>query len=724
MAIRTVGPNSTYPSIAAAMADSGPGDTIQLEAGYSNETATILHSGMIVTGEASSTGIVLNLGTGIATVTLEGTAPINVNDASDGNGIVGNDGDNLVTVTAGADSASGGGGEDRLFVDYRLATGAVTGTLANVAEAGGGGRLVTINGGFEHLTIWTGSGADTITTGAGDDDIRTGEGAGTVTAGEGFNTIIGGSGADTITAGSGGNYVNAGDGANTITTGDGEDEILTGTGADTIVSGGADDRITVTGGADSADAGAGSDLLIIDYSAAVTAVTGGVTSGNLAAGYSGHIADLAGATLDFVGVETMYVTTGSGNDTVTTGGGNDRLVGGDGSDRFFLHLGGDDFASGGTGNDIFLLGAAMTSADRIEGGDGTDTLVLQGDYAEGLVLSANVIEIENVSFLAGSNTALGEPGGNRFDYALTTDDSNFAAGVQARINGSALLAGEDLTFDGSAETDARFVVYGGRGMDDLTGGAGNDIFFFAEGGRFAEGDTVDGGGGYDGLFLRGNYTIDFTQEGYAGALASVENLTVTGAGDERYARGGGTEFDYSITWDGDLLAGGLIMTVNGSTLGAEESLAFNGSEETDGSFRLFGGFGNDVLTGGSGADTILGGARGDTLTGGAGNDVFRYDKVEESNSTERDGIQDFNAGDVIDLSRIDANTLVAGNQAFSFIGGAAFSGTAGELRFENISLGGPVWMVQGDTNGDGVSDYEVVLVINPPDPITSSDFIL
>jgi Ca2+-binding RTX toxin-like protein len=320
MAIRTVGPNSTYPSIAAAMADSGPGDTIQLEPGYSNETATVLHSGMTITGEASSTGIVLNLGMGIATVTLAGTAPINLVDASDGNGIVANDGDNLVTVTAGADAVSGGLGDDRLFVDYRLATGAITGdSTSNVAEAGGGARLVTINGGFEHFTIWTGSGADTITTAGGDDDIRTGEGAGTITAGEGYNTIVTGDGADTITAGNGGNLVYAGNGTNTITTGTGEDLIYTGTGADTIVSGGGDDRITVIGGADTADAGAGTDLLIIDYSAAVTDVTGGVTGGDLAAGYTGHVADLTAATLDFVGVERMRVTTGSGNDVITTG---------------------------------------------------------------------------------------------------------------------------------------------------------------------------------------------------------------------------------------------------------------------------------------------------------------------------------------------------------------------------------------------------------------------
>jgi hypothetical protein len=71
--------------------------------------------------------------------------------------------------------------------------------------------------------------------------------------------------------------------------------------------------------------------------------------------------------------------------------------------------------------------------------------------------------------------------------------------------------------------------------------------------------------------------------------------------------------------------------------------------------------------------------------------------VEESNSVERDGIQDFSAGDLIDLSRIDANTLLDGDQAFEFIGNAAFSKTAGELRFENISIGGPVWLVQGDS---------------------------
>jgi hypothetical protein len=76
----------------------------------------------------------------------------------------------------------------------------------------------------------------------------------------------------------------------------------------------------------------------------------------------------------------------------------------------------------------------------VNGGRGVDTLVLQGPYGS-LALTANVTQIENISILGGGNTGFGEPGTNRHDYVLTTHDANFAAGVQARINASALLAG-------------------------------------------------------------------------------------------------------------------------------------------------------------------------------------------------------------------------------------------------------------------------------------------
>jgi Ca2+-binding RTX toxin-like protein len=409
------------------------------------------------------------------------------------------------------------------------------------------------------------------------------------------------------------------------------------------------------------------------------------------------------------------------NDVISGTSGNDVRDSGAGNDTFLLGDGGNDSAAGGTGADVFYFGGTYDDLDTVNGEDGSDILALQGNYA---VTLGTLTGIESVSLLSGANTRFGDTANNFYDYDLTTVNANVAAGTILKVNGANLRVGEDFTFDGSAETDGKFVIYGGNGTDDLTGGDGTDVFFFADAGRFAAGDVVDGGGGYDSLFLRGNYTIDFTQAGFAGALTDMESLTVSSASDTRYARGGGSEFDYSITWDGDLLDAGRTMTINGGLLQSEESLAFNGSDESDGIFRLFGGGGNDVLTGGAGADLIFGGRRGDTLTGGAGNDVFRYDSVADSNSTERDGIQDFNSGDKIDLARIDANTLLAGDQAFSFIGNAAFGNQAGELRYENISLGGPIWLIQGDTDGNGVSDFEIVLVINPPDPITASDFFL
>ncbi len=368
MAIHTVGPNSDFPTIAAAMAAAGPGDTIQLEAGYSHETATVLYSGMIISGGPASEDIVLNLGIGITTVTLTGTAPFELHDAADDNGIVGNAGDNVITVTDGVDAVNGGAGEDRLVVDYTLATGAVTGdSTSNFSEAGSGGRTVTVtNGTIEHFTILTGSGADTITTGAGDDIIRTGLGASTVTAGQGHNIIFGGANADTITALDGGNIVRAGNGTNTVTTGAGADIVSTGIGADTIVTGGSHDLITVRGGADTVNAGAGRDRLVVDYSAMTTDVSGGITGGVWATGYVGHIADGLVSVVDFRRTESFTISTGSGNDTLTTGNGSDVLrgnlgfdtfVGGAGRDHLFGG-GGQDILQGGLGIDVLIGGAA------------------------------------------------------------------------------------------------------------------------------------------------------------------------------------------------------------------------------------------------------------------------------------------------------------------------------------------------------------------------------
>ena len=78
------------------------------------------------------------------------------------------------------------------------------------------------------------------------------------------------------------------------------------------------------------------------------------------------------------------------------------------------------------------------------------------------------------------------------------------------------------------------------------------------------------------------------------------------------------------------------------------------------------------------------------------------------------------AKDKLDLSTIDAKSGTATNDAFSYIGSAAFSGTAGQLRAEHV---GGNTVVQGDVNGDGVADFEIAL-IGFTGTISASDFIL
>ena len=110
------------------------------------------------------------------------------------------------------------------------------------------------------------------------------------------------------------------------------------------------------------------------------------------------------------------------------------------------------------------------------------------------------------------------------------------------------------------------------------------------------------------------------------------------------------------------------------------------------------------------------------MTGGGGADVFRYDSTAESNSGSMDHILDFAAGtDKIDLTRIDANSLAAGDQAFSWIGSSAFSGVAGQLRAYQQS---GTWFVEGDTNGDGVADLVIALTLQGPTPLAAGDFLL
>ena len=267
------------------------------------------------------------------------------------------------------------------------------------------------------------------------------------------------------------------------------------------------------------------------------------------------------------------------------------------------------------------------------------------------------------------------------------------------------------------------------GNDTVSGGDGNDYIYF--GGAFDGADAVDGGAGTDTLALLGNYELTLDGD----SLVGVERLALI-SGD---AIGAG-HVHYSIATIDENVGPGQTLEVLGGGLQSDENVVFNGSAETDGSFYIAGGAANDLLAAGqqndslvgnarddtlyglAGNDWLLGGAGADTLRGGTGKDLFVYQSVTESTASSTDHIVDFeDTTDHIDLSAIDANTAVDGNQAFSFIGEAEFSNSAGELR---TYQSGADWFVEGDVDGDGNADLVVQVTVFNGHVMAASDFVL
>lgn len=123
----------------------------------------------------------------------------------------------------------------------------------------------------------------------------------------------------------------------------------------------------------------------------------------------------------------------------------------------------------------------------------------------------------------------------------------------------------------------------------------------------------------------------------------------------------------------------------------------------------------DVIQGLGGADVIRAGNGADFISGGGGADLFRFDRTSEANG---DRILDFQTGDRIDLSRIDARADRLFHQDFDFIGEAAFS-QSGQVR---SWLEGNVTWVAGNTDAD--SDPEFLIRIDGRHHLTFDDFLL
>ncbi|MFI3120495.1 MAG: hypothetical protein QX203_11025 [Methylococcaceae bacterium] len=210
---------------------------------------------------------------------------------------------------------------------------------------------------------------------------------------------------------------------------------------------------------------------------------------------------------------------------------------------------------------------------------------------------------------------------------------------------------------------------------------------------------------------RPSVQIDWTfSDGNTGAQGTGDALTTTGASIidiipsyDRHEIIGTTKNDHLFVLSND----------------AGKFYGFAGND------NLQGGGGNDTLDGGKGKDTLEGRLGADSMLGGLGADAFRFNKAAETGITEstRDTIVDFSHDqrDKINLSPIDANTALKGNNAFAApVVGGAFSGVfanPGELYFDQSTN-----ILYGNNDADSAADFSIKVM--GVSSLAAADFVL
>ena len=493
-----------------------------------------------------------------------------------------------------------------------------------------GGQNLTVNG-FETLNVNGGATA-----------VATAQTIGTVTmAPDGTNnaSVINVSGNNAVTIGA---VTQTGTGLLTIngstvtaqtagtTTLDITAPVVT-TGGASIVGSAGDDTITGdTNNVNTIDGGAGDDTLTGGSAAdSITATAGD----NAIDGNDGNDTITTGAGADTItgGTGNETVTTGAGADVITTDAGNDSVNAGDGNDRITAagNLTTADTLDGGADTDTLVLGAVVTAGSAVNlssfetieytaaaaqdmflfGSDNTiNTLVLAGDAN---FTFTNVADTTNSIVIAATMTAANVTSSRLVDGTANGTTISIQTGTDAAQDlGVVTISNEEtVTLNTTMDTAGRvFDISGTLDAADMTsltitGNSNVDINAVANAAGLATLNSAD---------LSGTLVV-----GSLAAVSTVAMTVTTGAGASTVTSGSGddtlTAGDGAVVFSGDAGAD----TVTGGA----------------GADSLSGAAGNDVLSGGAAADSLVGGAGDDTVTGGAAVDHFQLTASTDGTDT-------------------------------------------------------------------------------------------
>lgn len=472
--------------------------------------------------------------------------------------------------------------------------------------------------------------------------------------------------------------------------------------------------------------------------------------------------DLADIINGFAGDDELLGN--AGDDVLDGGDGDDLLIGGTGRDRYIGGAGNDvlieaysgsptlesDEYFGGDGDDYLY---DFGGSDLLDGGAGNDTISIYSDAGKNRILGGDGDDIigihdADLGYGLGVDTATGGAGRDTFHVSAYGVDRGVKRGVDIITDFQTGPGGDKINLD-----DVLYYVWGRKENPFLTGHirlkqSGADTLFQVDYDGFASAHKT-----VTLLKLKNvdasTFTVDnFTHHTRAIASFAPDDVGLTITGTSASETLNGTESSDIISgangndtiyghYGNDVIDGGsgknIIYGGSGSdtiTGGSSvDKLYGNG----DGNFPdsgdiIDGGAGNDILDGGDGGDTLRGGKGVDTIYASSGiygdgdADIIIFAAGDTGKTlTKADHILNFEGGiDTIDLSEIDAIAATAGvNDAFTFVGTAAFTGVAGQLRYDQT---GGTTRVVADMTGDGLAD--LMIVLDNLVALTADDFAL
>ncbi|MDP2847477.1 MAG: FecR domain-containing protein, partial [Humidesulfovibrio sp.] len=476
--------------------------------------------------------------------------------------------------------------------------------------------------------------------------------------------------------------------------------------ADTIIGGDGNNWFNGLKGADSLQGGGGFDTVSYDYDPARDGDSKGVIV-NMSAATVTHDGQsvAAGQALDgwgdrdnifgFEGVFGSrfndYIVGSAADDTIEGGEGNDTLYGGGssalgntlsfanaGSAVTFtlfdgLHTGigasvGNDYTYGfanlhgssfgdqltGDANNNMIIG--MSGDDVLSGAGGNDSLM--GGTGDDTLTGG-----------AGDDLLEGGQGSDTADYSAATSNltitlTNGGAAVNAGALGNDVLIGiENLT--GGSGND---FFKGDDSNNTLIGNAGDDTLI----GRVGE-DTLDGGDGIDtvdysqdggnaAIYIHdaGGWTVDDTN-GTSDFVSGIEKIILN---DADYSTGLSTNAkltDAMLT----AISGSSTFTIDGSNLTGTNALRVDGSNVTSAyNLQLIGGGGNDSLTGGAGHDTFDMGitmTRDDNIDGGTGLDTLNFTQQDQTDNVQVGDLAGVTGVEIVKLGDAETWLWISGD---------------------------------------------------------------